>query len=133
MKLAALLLVLIAAVPALRAQAPVNASPGTGAFPALMEADPGLPTHIVYRPKDLSTLGATRLPIVVWGNGACVNVGNAFRHFLTEIASHGYLAIAIGPMGPELLRRLGPRVRRLRGRRRHCRQRPPRRRSSSMR
>jgi len=101
MKLAALLLVLIATVPALRAQAPVTASPGTGAFPALMEADPGLPTHIVYRPKDLSTLGATRLPIVVWGNGACVNVGNAFRHFLTEIASHGYLAIAIGPMGPE--------------------------------
>ena len=94
-------LLLAAAVSALRAQAPVPTSPGTGAFPALMEADPGLPTHMVYRPKDLSALGATRLPIVVWGNGACVNAGNAFRHFLTEIASHGYLAIAIGPMGPE--------------------------------
>ena len=94
-------LLMAAAVPALRAQAPAPMSPGTGAFPALMEADPGLPTHIVYRPKDLSALGATRLPIVVWGNGACVNAGNAFRHFLTEIASHGYLAIAVGPMGPE--------------------------------
>jgi dienelactone hydrolase len=65
-----------------------------------MEADPGLKTHMVYRPKDLAAV-TNKLPIVVWGNGACVNVGNAFRHFLTEIASHGYLAIAIGPMGPE--------------------------------
>jgi dienelactone hydrolase len=97
----ALALVTLASVVVLRAQAPAATSPGTGAFPAVMEADPGLPTHMVYRPKDLSALGATRLPIVVWGNGACVNAGNAFRHFLTEIASHGYLAIAVGPMGPE--------------------------------
>ena len=96
-----LALVLIAAVPALRAQAPGAVSGGSGAFPAVMEADPGLPTHMIYRPRDLSALGATKLPIVVWGNGACVNVGNAFRHFLAEIASHGYLAIAVGPMGPE--------------------------------
>lgn len=97
----AMTLVLAAVVPAILAQAPAATSAGTGAFPATMEADSGLPTHMVYRPKDLSALGATRLPIVVWGNGACVNVGNAFRHFLTEIASHGYLAIAVGPMGPE--------------------------------
>jgi dienelactone hydrolase len=66
-----------------------------------MEADPGLPTHMVYRPRDIGAMGARKLPIVVWGNGACVNVGNAFRNFLTEIASHGFLAIAIGPMGPD--------------------------------
>jgi hypothetical protein len=70
---------------------------GTGTFPAVMEQDPGLPTHTVYRPKDLSRLQGQKLPIVAWGNGACVNNGASYRNFLTEIASYGFLAIAIGP------------------------------------
>lgn len=74
---------------------------GTGPHKAIMEADPSLPTHTEYRPKDLNALGSQKLPIIVWGNGACVNVGNRFRHFLTEIASYGFLAIAIGPIGPK--------------------------------
>jgi len=74
---------------------------GTGAYKAIMEVDPTLPTHTVYRPKDLDALKGKRLPIIAWGNGACVNAGNRFRYFLTEIASHGYLAIALGPIGPK--------------------------------
>jgi len=70
---------------------------GTGPFPAVMEQDPGLPTHTVYRPKEMAALGAQRLPIVAWGNGACVNNGASYKEFLAEIASHGFLAIAIGP------------------------------------
>jgi dienelactone hydrolase len=50
----------------------------------------------VYRPQDLSKVKG-KLPIIAWGNGACVNNGLAHRNFLMEIASHGYLAIAIGP------------------------------------
>lgn len=72
---------------------------GTGRYPAIMEVDPGLRTHTIYRPANLRALGSRKLPIVVWGNGACLNLGNRFRYFLTEIASHGYLAIAIGPPG----------------------------------
>ncbi len=75
---------------------------GTGPHPAIMEADPGLVTHTVYRPKDLAALGKEKLPIVVFGNGGCRNIGNRFRYFLTEIASHGFLAIAIGPIGAAL-------------------------------
>lgn len=63
-----------------------------------MEMDAGLPGDTVYRPEDLSTLGDTRLPIVLWGNGACVNVGNFYAPFLTEISSYGYLVIALGPI-----------------------------------
>jgi dienelactone hydrolase len=37
------------------------------------------------------------LPIVSWGNGACANAGRVFEGFLTQVASHGYLAISIGP------------------------------------
>jgi dienelactone hydrolase len=50
----------------------------------------------VYRPQDLSKVKG-KLPIIAWGNGACVNNGLAHRNFLMEIASHGFLAIAIGP------------------------------------
>ena len=74
---------------------------GTGAYKAIMEVDAGLPTHTVYHPKNLAALKGKKLPIIAWGNGACVNTGNRFRQFLTEIASHGYLAVAIGPIGPK--------------------------------
>jgi len=70
---------------------------GTGPFPAVMEQDPGLPTHTVYRPKDLPALRGQKLPIIAWGEGGCANNGSAYKNFLSEIASHGFLAVAIGP------------------------------------
>ncbi len=69
---------------------------GTGPFQAILEQDSSLPTHTVYRPQDLSKVKG-KMPIIAWGNGACVNNGLAHRNFLMEIASHGFLAIAIGP------------------------------------
>jgi dienelactone hydrolase len=80
---------------------PANTPLGTGPFKAIMEVDPTLPKHTVYRPKDISAIGSAKLPIMAWGNGACAADGNAFRLFLTEIASHGYLIIANGPIGPD--------------------------------
>jgi dienelactone hydrolase len=64
-----------------------------------MSVDPGLSAHVVYAPADLSKLGTKKLPVVIWGNGSCLYAGNRYRSFLTEVASHGYLAIAAGPMG----------------------------------
>jgi len=63
--------------------------------------DPTLAKHTVYRPNDMNAIRSTKLPIMAWGNGACAADGNAFRLFLTEIASHGYLVIANGPIGPD--------------------------------
>ncbi|WP_026354403.1 hypothetical protein [Massilia niastensis] len=74
---------------------------GSGRFPAVMEAESSLATHTIYRPAKLAALGKEKLPVVAFANGGCVNVGNRFRYFLSEIASHGFLAIAIGPMGPK--------------------------------
>jgi len=82
------------------AAALLQAQEGTGAFPAILESDPGLPTHTVYRPQDLSKLKGQKLPIIAWGEGGCANNGLAHRNFLMEIASHGYLAVAIGPATP---------------------------------
>ncbi len=105
-----LLSVLILAIlPAARAQAPPMPAPpppssptdtplGSGPLKAIMESDPGLPTHTLYHPVDLAALGSTRLPVVLWAEGGCANAGNAFRHFDTEIASYGYIVLAIGPI-----------------------------------
>lgn len=80
-------------------QAALNAlpdSPGTGRFPAMKEEVPSLPSHVVYRPKDLAALGGLKLGVVAWGNGGCSDDGASSRFHLLEIASHGYLVIASG-------------------------------------
>jgi dienelactone hydrolase len=74
---------------------------GSGPFPAVMVTDPSLPTHTIYRPANLAAVGG-RVPVVVWGNGACANAGNSFRAFLTEIASYGYVVVALGPIQPNI-------------------------------
>lgn len=75
---------------------------GTGAHPAIMYTDNSLTTHTVFRPKDLSVFGdKNKLPIIAWGNGACANSPWEHINFLSEVASHGFLVIAIGPMPKE--------------------------------
>jgi len=75
---------------------------GTGPFTAIMASDRKLPTHTIFRPKDLSKFGKKdKLPIIAWGNGACANSPWEHLNFLSEVASHGFLVIAIGPMPAE--------------------------------
>ena len=77
---------------------------GTGPYPAALVGDTSLPTHTIYRPRDLSPFGGeNRLPIVAWANGACRNNSGEYRNFLSEIASHGFLVIAIGPAAHSLV------------------------------
>jgi dienelactone hydrolase len=87
----------IAESEALRAkQAAMPDTRGTGTFPALKEEVASLPDHVVYRPADVGTLGSTKLGLYLFGNGGCSNDGASSRMHLLEIASHGYLAIALG-------------------------------------
>jgi acetyl esterase/lipase/S-formylglutathione hydrolase FrmB len=79
---------------------PPDTPQGTGPYKAIMATDPGATEFVLYYPANLNALGSKKMPIVLWGNGSCTYQGNKFRNFLTEIASHGYLAIAGGPMGP---------------------------------
>src|SRR3954467_853693 len=72
---------------------------GTGPYKALMIQESSLPTHTVFRPKDMSAFNAkNKLPIIAWGNGACANSPWEHVNFLSEVASHGFLIVAIGPM-----------------------------------
>lgn len=75
---------------------------GTGDYSAIMMADPDLSTHTIFRPEDLEAFGKDKkLPVITWGNGACYNSPWEHYRFLNEIASHGFLVIAIGTMPKE--------------------------------
>jgi predicted dienelactone hydrolase len=83
------------------AAAPIAAQPvgepsGTGPNPAVAEARPDLPGHTIYRPVEWPR---EALPLYVWGNGGCSNNGLAHAAYLRQIASHGYVVVALGPPG----------------------------------
>jgi hypothetical protein len=69
---------------------------GDGPYPAVMELDPGLPDHVIYRPADLKPFAGGKLGVFAWGNGGCADDGASQRQHLAEIASYGYLVIAPG-------------------------------------
>jgi dienelactone hydrolase len=68
--------------------------PPTGPFAVVVEHDPGLATHTIYRPRELSM---DEHPVLVWGEGGCAKNGLVFPEYLSEIASHGFVVIADGP------------------------------------
>jgi len=71
---------------------------GTGQYKAILMGEPSLPTHAIYRPRDLRPFGGRNLlPIVAFGNGGCRNTSGEFRNFLSDVASQGFLVVAIGP------------------------------------
>jgi hypothetical protein len=72
---------------------------GTGPYKALMVSEKSLPTHTVFRPNDLTAIRANnKMPIIVWGNGACANSPWEHINFLSEVSSYGFFVVAIGPM-----------------------------------
>ncbi len=83
--------------------APAQGPPpaGSGPYPAVIEGDPGVPGHTIYRPENLSPFSPKNpLPVVAWGNGGCANSNGFYAPFLAEIASRGFLVVAIGPFTP---------------------------------
>lgn len=66
---------------------------GRGNWPAVAQSRADLRTHTLYRPVELP---AESMPLLVWGNGGCSDNGLAHDKFLRDIASHGYIVIALG-------------------------------------
>ncbi len=52
-----------------------------------------LPGHTIYQPRNL----VSQYPVVLWGNGSCVNSSYSYESFLREVAAQGLVVIAIGP------------------------------------
>ena len=72
---------------------------GTGPFKSEVVGDASCPGFTVYRPQNLKEVVAKQgaLPVIVYANGACFNHNVEMRLLLSEVASYGYVAAAIGP------------------------------------
>ena len=72
---------------------------GTGPFKSEVVGDASCPGFTVYRPQNLKEIVAKQgtLPVIVYANGACFNHNVEMRLLLSEVASYGYVAAAIGP------------------------------------
>jgi hypothetical protein len=73
------------------------ASAATGPYPVTVSEPADLKNHTVYRPTSGPDGGT--MPVLAWGNGACLANGLAYSSFLTEIASHGILVVVSGGPG----------------------------------
>lgn len=80
-------------------QAQVIENGGTGPYKSVVVGDESLPTHTIYRPQDLNAYVAEngKIPVLLYANGACVNNNLEMSRLLSEVASYGYLVLAIGP------------------------------------
>jgi len=95
---AAAALMAMVAVPAQAQNSRIVEEGGSGPYKAIMMEESTLTTHTIFRPQDLSKFDKKNLlPVIVWGNGGCANSPSGHINFLNEVASQGFLIVAIGP------------------------------------
>ena len=80
-------------------QSQVIENGGTGPYKSIAVGDASLPTHMIYRPSNLEYYVQEngRIPVLLYANGACANSSLQMSRLLSDVASYGYLVIAIGP------------------------------------
>ncbi len=73
---------------------------GSGHYKAVALKEKTLEDFVVYRPLNLqnAVLREGKLPILLFANGGCMDTSVGYERMLTEIASHGYVVVAIGEM-----------------------------------
>ena len=77
---------------------------GTGMFKAIAVKEETMEDFVIYRPKDMLYAHARcgALPVLLFGNGGCSNTSVGYERMLSEVASHGYIVVAIGEMRDSL-------------------------------
>ena len=73
---------------------------GSGPYTAVAVEEKTLPNYVVYRPADM-TMAVRRggkLPVIAFANGGCNDTSITHERVLTEIASYGYIVVAVGSM-----------------------------------
>ena len=68
---------------------------GSGPYKAIAASEETLPDFVVYRPEKLPE--GAGFPVVIFGNGGCANSSLGHERFLSDLASYGYVIVAIGP------------------------------------
>ena len=73
---------------------------GSGPYKAEAVSDPTLPGFVVYRPADMMAAVSHEgpLPLFVFANGGCNDTSLPHERMLNDVASYGYLVVALGEM-----------------------------------
>lgn len=74
---------------------------GSGPYKAVALREKSLTDFVVYRPMNMNqALGSnkTKLPVLIFCNGGCMDTSIGYENMLTDIASYGYVAVAIGEL-----------------------------------
>ncbi|MBQ9172843.1 MAG: hypothetical protein IJV54_09365 [Bacteroidales bacterium] len=71
---------------------------GDGPYKAIVVEDDLLPGHTIIRPENLKAAAKKegKLPVILFGNGACARDSRMFYPFLSQIASYGYIVVTNG-------------------------------------
>ena len=67
---------------------------GTGRHKAIAVREKSLPDFVVYRPLRMRG----KLPVLVFCNGGCMDTSIGYENMLSDIASYGYVVVAIGEL-----------------------------------
>lgn len=80
-----------------------------GPYAVTVEPAFGSPSHLVYRPTSLDAFPSQdTLPVVAWGNGACLADGSTFAGYLSTLASYGFLVVGTAPVEGDPQARVTP-------------------------
>lgn len=85
---------------------------GSGRYKAIAVREKSLTDFVVYRPVNLDAamivgrpamwggegMKKEKLPVLVFCNGGCMDTSIGYENMLTDIASHGYVVVAIGEL-----------------------------------
>ncbi len=67
---------------------------GSGRSKAVAVREPSLPDFVVYRPLNIRR----KLPVLIFCNGGCMDTSIGYENMLTDVASYGYMVVAVGEM-----------------------------------
>ncbi len=74
---------------------------GSGPYKAIAVREKSLTDYVVYRPVNMDNAVARnkgKLPVLVFANGGCMDTSIGYENMLTDIASYGYVVVAIGEL-----------------------------------
>jgi len=75
-------------------------SGGNGPYKAIAVEESSMTDWVIYQPKKLVDAAKKegRLPILLFANGGCMNTSVHIERMLNEVASQGYVVVAIGKL-----------------------------------
>jgi acetyl esterase/lipase len=74
---------------------------GSGPYKAISVREKSLTDFVAYRPVNMDNAVARnrgKLPVLVFANGGCMDTSIGYENMLTDIASYGYVVVAIGEL-----------------------------------